>query len=91
MENKKNETTNLPHDITLKSRKNLYITGVLEVVSVTSTNINLKTNSGPLSIIGSDLKIKNLSQDQKEVSIDGEVDEIKYLKKKKKLFEKVFK
>lgn len=92
MDNKKKENSmSLPHDIELKSRKNLHITGVIEVVSVTSTNITLKTNGGPLVIVGIDLKIKNLSQDQKEVSIDGEIDEIKYSKKKKKLFEKVFK
>lgn len=81
----------LPHDIELRSRKNLHITGVEEVTSATTTLINLKTCGGALSILGSDMKIKNLNHAEKEISIEGNIDELKYGSKKKKLFEKVFK
>lgn len=81
----------LPHDIELHARKNLHITGVEEVTSATTSLINLKTNGGALSILGSDMKIKNLNHAEQEVSIEGNIDELKYGSKKKKFFEKVFK
>lgn len=91
MENKKEQKPVLAHDIILKDRKDLKLSGIQEVLSVTTNAINLQTNGGPLAISGSNLKIKNLSQDQKEVEIEGEIDEIKYCKRKRKFFEKVFK
>ena len=81
----------ITHDIELKNRKDLHITGVLEVVSATSGLINLKTSAGLLIVGGSDLKIKNLLETEKKVDIEGLINEIKYNEKKKKLFEKVFK
>lgn len=81
----------LPHDIELRSRKNLHITGVEEVTSATTSLISLKTNGGVLSVLGSDMKIKNLNHAEQEVSIEGNIDELKYGSKKKKFFDKVFK
>lgn len=87
----KNEQTPLsPHHITLKDRKDLFLTGVNEVVSATESAINLKTSHGALTIMGSKLKIKNLNDTAKELTIDGEVSEIKYGGGKKRFLEKCF-
>ena len=79
------------NDIILNDRKNLHITGVLEVISATKSLITMKTTGGNLSINGSEMKIKNLLNQQQEVDIEGFINEIKYDAKKKKFFEKVFK
>lgn len=93
MENKqKNQlSTLLNHNLELISRKKLHITGVNEVISATDKLISLKTECGPLSITGTDLKIINLFNVDKKVDVEGEINEIKYTEKKKKFFDKVFK
>lgn len=90
---KKNLKTDIvpPHEIELKNRKQLKISGVLEVAMATTSLITLKTHNGVLSIGGADLKIKNLNEVEKKVEIDGNVYELKYNDKKKKLLSKVFK
>lgn len=81
----------LPHDLELKSRKDLHITGIIEVISATTGAISLKTNAGPMTILGNTLKIKNLNNTEKHIDIEGEINEIKYSQKKKKILQKVFK
>lgn len=78
-----------PHMVTLKNKKDLFLSGILEVLSATESEINLKTTQGPLIIYGSKLKIKNLSEEQKELSVDGDIHEIKY-NSKKRFLEKCF-
>jgi len=90
-QNKTQKTNSLPHDLELHSRKSLHITGVIEVLSATATLVTIKTTGGPLSIHGTEMKIKNLNNTQQEVDIEGNINEIKYEVKKKKFFEKVFK
>lgn len=93
MENKtsKQPENALPHDIELKNKKLLKISGVKEVVMATSSNINLQTYGGPLNINGADLKIKNLNEVEKKIEIEGSIFELKYADKKKKFLNKVFK
>ena len=91
MDNKNIKNDLGSHDLELYSRKNLHITGVVEVISATTSLITTKTTGGPLAIHGSDLKIKNLNNTQQEVDIEGNINEIKYEVKKKKLLEKIFK
>ena len=94
MENKKSTTTqnvSLPHEISLKNRTDLKITGALEVLSATTSIIFTKTTTGALTITGDNLKIINLNNQEKTLEIQGMVNEIKYNQKKKKLLEKVFK
>ena len=93
MEQKQNKTTIPPlqQDIELKNRETITISGVLEVVSATQSLISLKTSLGGLNICGSELKIKNLLENEKKITITGTISEVKYIEKKKKIFEKVFK
>lgn len=89
-EDKKNPKTTIPNDIYLKDRKELNLTGVVEVRSATPTHIAAQTELGPLNILGCDLRIILLDEDSKMVQIVGEISEIKYTQKKS-LFQRIFK
>ena len=91
MENAQKNKTQATSDLILHSRKELHVTGVIEVISATTSVITIKSALGGVVINGSELKIKNLASNSQEVDITGEINEIKYSSNKKKLFEKVFK
>ena len=91
MENTTKSKTQEISDIILHSRKELHVTGVFEIISATTNNITIKSTLGGLIVNGTDLKIKNLTSNSQEVDICGDINEIKYTSRKKKLFEKVFK
>lgn len=86
-----NKALDIPHDLELKNRKDLHMTAINEVVSATTTAIHLKSVVGLITIIGNNLKIKNLNHSDKFIDIEGEINEIKYNQKKKKILQKVFK
>ncbi|WP_054637349.1 sporulation protein YabP [Thalassobacillus sp. C254] len=83
------------HDITLKGRKTLEISGVKEVESFDNEEFLLETELGYLSIRGHNLHMKNLDVKEGVVSIEGKVDDLIYLdqqdNKTKGLFGKLFK
>lgn len=88
---KPEQSSIVAHTLSLKDRTELFITGILEVISATESLVNLKSSHGPITITGSKLKIKNLNAGSKELSIEGEVSEIKYNNGKKRFLEKCFK
>ncbi len=79
------------HKLELNARKNLKITGVIEVISATPTEIVTKTDCGPLSITGQNLKVKNLLIAEKILEAEGEIGKIEYSKSKKSFFSKILK
>ncbi|UOE94198.1 MULTISPECIES: sporulation protein YabP [Bacillaceae] len=84
------------HDITLKGRKKLDITGVKQVESFDNEEFLLETEMGFLSIRGQNLHMKNLNVEQGLVSIEGRIYDLVYLdqsqgEKSKGLFGKLFK
>lgn len=89
-EDKNTPKTTLPNDIYIKDRREINLTGVIEVRSATPTQIVTKTELGPLNISGSDLRIISLDEESKTVQIVGEVSEIKYTQKKS-IFQRIFK
>ncbi len=68
----------LPHKLTLNERRQLTMTGVTEVVSFDETAVVLRTSLGTLLIQGRDLKLKTLSLDGGQVSVDGVVNALGY-------------
>ncbi len=83
----------LPHNIILKDRSNLTVTGVTDVDSFDETAIVAYTDMGELTIKGSDLKINKLSTETGELSVDGTVQALSYLDnapKSTSFFSKVF-
>lgn len=68
----------LPHKLTLNEREKLTLTGVHEVVSFDDATVILRTSLGMLTVQGRELKLKNLSQDGGQVTIDGKISALSY-------------
>ena len=68
----------MPHRLTLHERKALTMTGVSEVVSFEESCVVVHTDLGSLSILGRDLKLKQLSPEGGQVSVDGIISAVSY-------------
>ncbi|MRX72964.1 sporulation protein YabP [Bacillus lacus] len=84
------------HDIIMRSRKLLEITGVKQVESFDNEEFLLDTVMGGLAIRGQNLQMKNLDVEKGIVSIKGRIFDMVYLdeqsgEKAKGLFGKLFK
>ena len=64
------------HHIVLKERKSATLTGVKEVLSFDSEEVQLDTIRGHLAIKGKDLHVRRLTLERGEVDIDGTFDEL---------------
>jgi sporulation protein YabP len=88
-------STTAEHDVTMKGRRLLDITGVKQVESFDSEEFLLETVMGFLAIKGQNLQMKNLDVEKGLVSIKGKVFELEYLddhhgEKAKGFFSKLF-
>ncbi|AXF56601.1 sporulation protein YabP [Salicibibacter kimchii] len=72
-------STTPEHDIVIKGRKTLEISGVKEVESFDSQEFLLETVMGYLSVRGNDLYMKNLNVEEGLVSIEGKIDDLIYV------------
>lgn len=84
------------HDVMMKGRRLLDITGVKQVESFDNEEFLLETSMGFLSIRGQNLQMKNLDVDKGIVSIKGKIFDLVYLdehhgEKAKGFFGKLFK
>ncbi|MCU9615279.1 sporulation protein YabP [Caldibacillus lycopersici] len=84
------------HDVILRGRKTLEITGVKQVESFDNEEFLLETVMGYLAIRGQNLQMKNLDVDKGIVSIKGKIFDMVYLDehhgdKAKGFFSKLFK
>ena len=68
----------MPHDVHLKERKRLTMTGVTEVVSFDETEVMLHTTLGTLTVQGQQLRLKTLSQEGGQVAVEGTVSALVY-------------
>jgi sporulation protein YabP len=66
-------TEGLPQDVHMKSRRELTVTGVTEVVRFDEGEVVLCTSLGMLSVQGRQLQLKDLSLDGGQVAVEGEV------------------
>ncbi|MFD1778979.1 MULTISPECIES: sporulation protein YabP [Fredinandcohnia] len=90
-----NKGTVQEHDVIMRSRKLLDITGVKQVESFDNEEFLLETVMGFLAIRGQNLQMKNLDVEKGIVSIKGRVYDISYLddhstEKAKGFFSKLF-
>lgn len=76
------------HNVFLKDRKSIELTGVKKIESFDSYEFLIETSLGFLNIIGTELSLVRLDQDQNEVSIKGNIDSISYVSSKKKTQQK---
>ncbi|KEP25189.1 MULTISPECIES: sporulation protein YabP [Bacillus] len=84
------------HNVTMRSRKHLDITGVKQVESFDNEEFLLETVMGILAIRGENLQMKNLDVEKGVVSIKGRVFDLIYVdeqhgEKAKGFFSKLFK
>lgn len=82
-----------PHMLTLDNRKNLSLSGVLDVQGFDEETVNIVTTMGVLIVKGSALHISKLSLETSEVVVDGEIASLHYLagSEKKSLMARLFK
>ncbi|RAL23182.1 sporulation protein YabP [Thermoflavimicrobium daqui] len=73
------QTTQKQHEVILKDRNILEVSGVLSVESFDSEEFLLQTDCGFLGIRGQELHIKNLDLEQGFVTIEGHFVEFSYL------------
>lgn len=93
---KNQKPVTIEHDVIMRGRKTLDITGVKQVESFDNEEFLLETVMGFLSIRGQNLQMKNLDVDKGIVSIKGKVFDLIYLDehqgdKAKGFFSKLFK
>ena len=63
----------MPHKLTLDSRKTLTMTGVTEVLRFDDTAVALSTALGSLTVYGQQLVLKNLSLEGGQVAVEGSI------------------
>ncbi|MEG1499453.1 MAG: YabP/YqfC family sporulation protein [Clostridia bacterium] len=79
--------------IHLKNRKQLSITGISKVQSISDKQILLETCGHTLQVLGSGMEVKKLDVESGELEVEGEIDCMKYLGAKQKggLLKRIFK
>ncbi len=68
----------IPHDLTMKERKNLSLTGVQEVIGCDEELLTVKTAMGELTVSGTQLHIGSFNRSTGELKIDGRIKELIY-------------
>ena len=68
----------MPHELRLKDRSALTMTGVKEVVSFDEGAVVLQTSLGMLIVQGRELHLKTLSPEGGQVEIEGTVSALSY-------------
>lgn len=84
----------MEHNITLKDRSSLVISGVEHIYSFDDKKVELRTSAGELVIQGEELDMNNLSIDDQIISVTGTINSLIYSKERKpqeSFFKKVFK
>ena len=66
------------HDITLKSRKNMSIDGVEDVISFDESQAVFVTSCGEMTVEGTELHISVLDLESGKVELDGNVEGVFY-------------
>ena len=66
------------HDVSMKSRRRLLLSGVEEVESFDEHEIVMQTTEGSLTLHGEGLCVGELSTETGELSVEGLVTELRY-------------
>ena len=79
-EEKKN--AKLPHNLILKGRKDLSISGVLDVDSFDESTVVAYTELGELTIKGQNLHINKIDLESGDLDLEGNISSLEYLEDK---------
>ncbi|KPV44655.1 hypothetical protein AN477_06705 [Alicyclobacillus ferrooxydans] len=66
------------HDVSIRGRKNIEVTGVSSVESFDVNQFSLITSGGPLAIRGTNLHMKHLDLEEGVVVIEGTLSSLDY-------------
>ncbi len=75
-EEKKN--VKLTHNLILKERKSLNVSGVLDVDSFDDSTVVAYTDMGELTVKGRDLHVSKINLDSGDLVLDGEISSLEY-------------
>ncbi len=75
--------TNPYHNLLMKDRKSLDLTGVKQIDSFDSNEFLLETSLGWMAVKGKDLTLDKMDTERGEVSIRGTIDAIEYISTKR--------
>lgn len=78
-----NINSNLKHDLSLTSRKELLVTGVKNIDSFDSEEFLIQTVLGFLHIKGSNLTLDKMDNENNELTIKGQIDSLSYVNSQK--------
>jgi len=73
----------MEHNITLKDRSKLVISGVEHIYSFNDKKVEIRTCAGEMSLEGENLDMDKLSLDENVISIEGTINSIVYSKERK--------
>ena len=73
-----------PHSLTLESRNKLAISGVTDVDSFNEEMVVLATGEGPLTVLGSSLRIGQLNLENGRLTVEGKIDAMSYADRREK-------
>ncbi|MDO4512495.1 MAG: sporulation protein YabP [Lachnospiraceae bacterium] len=66
------------HKLTLSNRKNISVSGVVDVLSFDVNEVLLETDQGMLMVKGTDLHVSRLTLEKGEVDVEGNIDSLTY-------------
>ena len=69
---------NEKHNLTLDSRSALTVTAVDDVISFDDTLVSLSVGESVLNVSGNNLSIKNLSLENGEITVNGNINALVY-------------
>ena len=78
------------HKLMLERQKGGTITGIRDVISFDEKEILLHTEEGKLSLKGDSLHLRHLDLESGELSLEGRIDSLAYLGRKKEKKEESF-
>lgn len=86
-------TPKKPHNLTLRDRSTLFLSGVSELISFEETVITFDICGTMLTVAGNDFSVTSLDLEKGEASVSGNVDAIQYTEatSSKPLFGRLFK
>ena len=67
-----------PHDIIMRSRARMEISGVQNVISFDEESVCLETVMGEMMIEGENLRVSSLDTDRGNILLDGKVNSLYY-------------
>ena len=76
------EKPTVSHNVILRERESLSVSGVCEIVSFDENGVVLETVMGIMAVDGSGLRVTRFDTDRKEVDLTGKVSGLVYAEKR---------